>query len=144
MKKEIKRNPNRVKKIYLLNIIALCILVLLSVLSAVLIYQRYYAANRELRSVRAELEEARIDKLLKNAKADKIPGISKETKRHLAALMGDKASVNQELLKKYAEGGQARHSAILSLIKNFMNITIHKFIGFLGKGLTPGKERAKH
>ena len=61
MKKEIKRNPNRVKKIYLLNIIALCILVLLSVLSAVLIYQRYYAANRELRSVRAELEEARID-----------------------------------------------------------------------------------
>ena len=61
MKKEVRKNPNRVKKIYLLNIIALCCLVLLSVLSAVLIYQRYYAAERELKKAQVLLEEARHD-----------------------------------------------------------------------------------
>ena len=61
MKKEVRKNPNRVKKIYLLNIIALCCLVLLSVLSAVLIYQRYYAAERELKKTQVQLEEARHD-----------------------------------------------------------------------------------
>ncbi len=70
----------------------------------------------------AAKEAARIDKLLNDAKADEFPGISVESKKLLAALMGDNAGENHELLKKYADGGTERLSAVLALVKNFIRI----------------------
>lgn len=74
----------------------------------------------------AAKEAARIEKILKDAKADEFPGISEESKKYLAGLMGDNAEENHELLKNYAKGGSGRQSALLKLVKRYMQIDTSK------------------
>lgn len=68
------------------------------------------------------MEKDRLDELLRQCGADDYPELSLETKRRVAALMGDDMAANKALLKNYAKDGVTRENAIYTMLDRFMQI----------------------